>query len=56
MDNHWKGIPNLPNSTGEEKIIRVSEDLSLRVFIWKPVKKTSSTPILMVPGWGSVFE
>ena len=56
MDNHWKGIPNLPNSTGEEKIIRVSEDLSLRVFIWKPVKKTSNTPILMVPGWGSVFE
>ncbi|MDP6328703.1 MAG: hypothetical protein QGG22_02655 [Candidatus Thalassarchaeaceae archaeon] len=56
MDNHWKGIPNLPNSTGEEKIIRVSEDLSLRVFIWKPVKKTSDTPILMVPGWGSVFE
>ena len=56
MDSHWKGIPELPNSIGEERIIRVSENLSLRVFIWKPVKKSSKTPILMVPGWGSVFE
>jgi hypothetical protein len=56
MDNHWKGIPKLPNSIGEERVIRVSENLSLRVFIWKPVKKSSKSPILMVPGWGSVFE
>jgi len=56
MNNHWQGVPELPNSIGEEKIIRVSDDLSLRVFIWEPVKKSSKIPILMVPGWGSVFE
>lgn len=56
MDDHWKGIPNLPKSIGEEKIIRVSESISLRVFIWEPVNQSSKIPILMVPGWGSVFE
>ena len=56
MNDHWKGIPNLPNSIGEEKLIRVSNSVSLRVFIWKPVNQSSKVPILMVPGWGSVFE
>ena len=56
MDNHWKGIPNLPKSIGEEKLIRVSNSVSLRIFIWQPTNKSSKVPILMVPGWGSVFE
>ena len=56
MDNHWKGIPSLPNSIGEEKLIRVSNSVSLRVFVWEPVNQSSKVPILMVPGWGSVFE
>ena len=56
MDNHWKGIPSLPNSTGEEKLIRVSNSVSLRIFIWEPINQSSKVPILMVPGWGSVFE
>ena len=56
MDDHWKGIPNLPNSIGEEKLIRVSNSVSLRVFIWEPINQSSKVPILMVPGWGSVFE
>jgi len=56
MNNHWQGVPELPNSIGEERIIRVSDDLSLRVFIWEPANKSSKIPILMVPGWGSVFE
>ena len=56
MDNHWKGIPNLPKSIGEEKLIRVSNSVSLRIFIWQPINQSSEVPILMVPGWGSVFE
>ena len=56
MDDHWKGIPNLPNSIGEEKLVRVSNSVSLRVFIWEPINQSSKVPILMVPGWGSVFE
>ena len=56
MNNHWQGVPELPNSIGEERIIRVSDELSLRVFIWEPANQSSKIPILMVPGWGSVFE
>ena len=56
MNDHWKGIPNLPNSIGEEKLIRVSNSVSLRIFIWEPINQSSKVPILMVPGWGSVFE
>ena len=56
MNDHWKGIPNLPNSIGEEKLNRVSNSVSLRVFVWEPVNQSSKVPILMVPGWGSVFE
>ena len=56
MNDHWKGIPNLPNSIGEEKLIRVSNSVSLRVFVWEPVNQSSKVPILMVPAWGSVFE
>ena len=56
MDDHWKGIPSLPNSIGEEKLIRVSNSVSLRIFIWEPINQSSKVPILMVPGWGSVFE
>ena len=56
MNDHWKGIPNLPNSIGEETLIRVSNSVSLRVFIWKPVNQSSKVPILMVAGWGSDFE
>ena len=56
MNDHWKGIPNLQNSIGEEKLIRVSNSVSLRVFVWEPVNQSSKVPILMVPGWGSVFE
>jgi len=56
MENHWKGIPELPNTFGKERIIRVCDNVSLRVFIWEPIEKSSDIPILMVPGWGSVFE
>ena len=55
---HWQGIPNLPNCEGKEEWIKVSENTSLRVFIWKPNDKSlrELLPIVMVPGWGSVFE
>ena len=56
MVDHWKGIPKLPNSTGKEKFISVSDDLALRVFVWEPTKASSKIPVVMVPGWGSVFE
>ena len=58
METHWEGIPKLPNCEGKEEWIKVSEKVSLRVVIWKPNDKSlrELSPIVMVPGWGSVFE
>ena len=58
MEKHWEGVPKLPYCKGNEQWIRVSEDVSLRVFIWKPNNDSlrKLPPIVMVPGWGSVFE
>ena len=58
MEKHWEGVPKLPYCKGNEQWIRVSEDVSLRVFIWKPNNDSlrNISPIVMVPGWGSVFE
>lgn len=58
MEKHWEGVPKLPNCEGQEQWIKVSENVSLRVFIWKPdiESKRDLSPIVMVPGWGSVFE
>ena len=58
MEKHWEGVPKLPYCMGNEQWIKVSEDVSLRVFIWKPNNDSlrNLSPIVMVPGWGSVFE
>ena len=58
METHWEGIPKLPNCEGKEDWIKVSENVSLRVFIWEPVDHSlrKLSPIIMVTGWGSVFE
>ncbi len=58
MEKHWEGIPKLPNCKGKEDWIKVSENVSLRVFIWEPIDHSlrKLSPIIMVPGWGSVFE
>ena len=58
MEKHWEGIPKLPNCEGKEDWIKVSENVSLRVFIWEPIDHSlrKLSPIIMVQGWGSVFE
>ena len=58
LEKHWEGVPKLPYCMGNEQWIKVSEDVSLRVFIWKPNNDSlrNLSPIVMVPGWGSVFE
>lgn len=58
METHWEGIPELPNCEGREDWIKVSKNVSLRVFIWEPIDHSlrKLSPIIMVPGWGSVFE
>lgn len=58
MDEHWKGVPELPHSTGVEEWVRVSGGVSLRVLLWKPNDQSLKglEPVVVVPGWGSVFE
>ena len=58
MDEHWKGAPDLLGSTCSEEWVKVSNDVSLRVLCWTPENETmqKARPLMMVPGWGSVFE
>ena len=58
MDHLWHGAPELDGATASEKWIEVSPGISLRVLSWKPEDgdPASSNPVVMIPGWGSVFE
>ncbi len=58
MDHLWHGAPELDGATASEKWIEVSPGISLRVLSWKPEDGdlASSNPVVMIPGWGSVFE
>ena len=58
MDEHWVGAPDLSGSTCSEEWVSVSNDVSLRVLHWTPDNKAlqDARPLMMVPGWGSVFE
>lgn len=58
MRDHWEGIRELPHSECSEEWVRVSNKVSLRVLTWEPVDKTlhGLEPIVMVPGWGSVYQ
>lgn len=58
MDEHWKGAPDLLGSTCSEERVIGSGGVSLRVLRWQPDKTELQdlAPVVMVPGWGSVFE
>ena len=54
----WKGAPNLENIQTQERWIEVEDGISLRILIFSPEKSVleESNPVVMVPGWGSLFE
>ncbi|MDP7091559.1 MAG: alpha/beta hydrolase [Candidatus Thalassarchaeaceae archaeon] len=58
MDQLWKGAPELKGASAEERWVEVAPKVSLRVLSWKPddAAAASQNPVVMVPGWGSVFE
>lgn len=58
MEEHWGGAPELPGSTCLEEWVAVSGGVSLRVLTWTPADEVAKTlsPVVFVPGWGSVFE
>lgn len=58
MPDYWKGVENLPHSKCSEEWVRVSDTVSLRVLTWMPDDESlhQLEPVVMIPGWGSLFE
>ncbi|MEC7695245.1 MAG: alpha/beta hydrolase [Candidatus Thermoplasmatota archaeon] len=58
MEELWRGAPELDGATAHERWVEVSPGISLRVLSWLPENSDSASlnPVVMIPGWGSVFE
>ncbi len=58
MDELWGGAPILEGATSKERWVSVSPEVQIRVLSWVPDDEhaASLNPVVMVPGWGSVFE
>ena len=58
MQELWSGAPELEGANSEEEFIEVEPGISLRVLRWIPDSETAASngPVVVVPGWGSVFE
>ena len=58
MDGHWDGAPELEGADAEELFVEVEPRVSIRVIVWNPTSRggPSDGTVVMVPGWGSMFE
>ena len=58
MEEMWSGAPELLGASSEELWVAVSPGISVRVLRWSPDEQlaASLSPVVFVPGWGSVFE
>ena len=58
MEEMWSGAPELDGAASEELFIEVESGISLRILRWVPDDEyaASNDPVVVVPGWGSVFE
>ena len=58
MEEMWSGAPELLGASSEELWVAVSATVSVRVLRWSPDEQlaASLSPVVFVPGWGSVFE
>ena len=58
MEELWSGAPELPLASAEELWIEVAKGVSVRVLRWTPSESSAASlsPVVVVPGWGSVFE
>ena len=57
MEGLWNGPPDLDGRVADEHWIEVESGVSIRVLAWNAegVEPDSGT-VVMVPGWGSLFE
>ena len=58
MDGMWNGTPEFEGAKAREMWIDVEEKASIRVIVFEPdeVPEKSNGTVVMVPGWGSLFE
>ena len=58
MEEMWSGAPELSGAESEELFVEVEAGISLRILRWFPNDESavSNGPVVVVPGWGSVFE
>jgi pimeloyl-ACP methyl ester carboxylesterase len=56
VDEHWTGAPAIEGASSREMWVDSSARVSLRVMEWTPDSPSNETPVVFVPGWGSVFE
>lgn len=56
MDGPWTQIPEVAGATVEAKMVGMDDGWSIRVIQWVPENDSGSAPLVMVPGWNSVYE
>ena len=56
MDNPWTQIPEVTGASVESKMVEMDDGWSIRVIQWVPENDSNSTPLVMIPGWNSVYE
>ena len=57
MEGLWSGPPILDGNVADEHWIEVESGVSIRVLVWNSEGKSlDSGTVVMVPGWGSLFE
>ena len=58
MEEYWRGAPELDGADAEEMWVEVEPKVSIRVVVWNPneVSENYDGTVVMVPGWGSLFE
>ena len=50
------GAIALPGTRASETIVQTSDDVSLRILRWTPQDAPAAAPVVVVAGWGSIFD
>ncbi len=56
MDSPWTQIPEVAGAVVDSKMVDMDDGWSIRVMQWVPEVDSESPPLVMVPGWNSVYE
>ncbi len=56
MESYWSEAPEFRGSKVLEEWVQADKDVQLRVVTWTPDDPKRGGLVVVVPGWGSVFE